>query len=87
MGGSGGRKIMIGLINLYKILSLGLSYPEEKNWAMIERQLTMAEDLFEGEILSSIVNFGEYFSENRRRIDEIKSAFDEVIEQGVYGTV
>ncbi len=73
---------MVGLINLYKILSLGLSYPEEKNWDMIERQLTMAEDLFEGEILSSLVNFGEYFSENRRRIDEIKSEYLSIFDVG-----
>ncbi len=73
---------MVGLINLYKILSLGFSYPEEKNWAMIERQLTMAEDLFEGEILSSLVNFGEYFSKNRPRIDEIKSEYLSIFDVG-----
>ncbi|MHC4587218.1 MAG: molecular chaperone TorD family protein, partial [Planctomycetota bacterium] len=73
---------MAGLICLYKILSLGLSYPEEMHWAMIESQFTMAEDLFEGEILSSLNSFKEYFIENRYRIEEIKSEYLSIFDVG-----
>jgi nitrate reductase assembly molybdenum cofactor insertion protein NarJ len=73
---------MIGLIYLYKIFSLGFSYPEENNWAMIERQLRVSEDLFEGQMLSSLNSFQEYFIENRPRIDDIKSEYLSIFDVG-----
>jgi len=73
---------MVGLLNLYKILSLGLSYPEESYWALIESQFTMTKDLFEGEMLSSLNSFKEYFIENRHRIEEIKSEYLSIFDVG-----
>ncbi len=73
---------MAGLIYLYKILSLGLAYPEENNWAMIERQFKMSEDLFEGELLSRLNSFKEYFNKNRHRIDDIKSEYLSIFDVG-----
>ncbi len=73
---------MIGLLNLYKILSLGLSYPEENNWVLIESQFTMTKDLFEGEMLSRLNRIKEYFIENRYRIDEIKSEYLNIFDVG-----
>ena len=73
---------MFGLIYLYKILSLGLSYPEEKNWAIIEKLLTKSEDLFAGETLSTYNSFREYFSKNRHRLDEIKSEYLNIFDVG-----
>ncbi len=73
---------MTGLISLYKILSLGLAYPEENNWAMIERQFKMNKDLFEGEMLSRLNSFKEYFIENRYRIDDIKSEYLNIFDVG-----
>jgi nitrate reductase assembly molybdenum cofactor insertion protein NarJ len=75
MGRGGGGKVVVGLIYLYKMLSLGLSYPEEENWAIIERVLMMSEDILEGEMLSSVNRFKEYFLGNRHRIDDIKSEY------------
>ncbi len=73
---------MVGLISLYKILSLGFSYPEEKNWAMIERQFTKSENLFAGETLSTYNSLREYFSKNRHRLDEIKSEYLNIFDVG-----
>ncbi len=73
---------MVGLLNLYKILSLGFSYPEEKNWAMIERQFAKSENLFAGETLSTYNSFREYFSKNRHRLDEIKSEYLNIFDVG-----
>jgi TorA maturation chaperone TorD len=42
----------------------------------------MAEDLFEGEILSSLNSFKEYFIENRHRIEEIKSEYLSIFDVG-----
>lgn len=73
---------MVGLLNLYKILSLGFSYPEENNWDLIENQFIMTEDLFEGEVLSRLNSVREYFFENRHRIDEIKSEYLNIFDLG-----
>ncbi len=73
---------MVGLLNLYKILSLGLSYPEENNWVLIESQFTMTKDLFEGEMLSRLNSVKEYFIENRRRIEDIKSEYLNIFDVG-----
>ena len=73
---------MAGLLNLYKILSLGFSYPEENNWVRIESQFTMTKDLFEGEMLSRLKRIKEYFIENRNRIDEIKSEYLNIFDVG-----
>ncbi len=73
---------MVGLLNLYKILSLGLSYPEEKNWVLIESQFTITKDLFEGEMLSRLNRIKVYFIENRYRIDEIKSEYINIFDVG-----
>ena len=66
---------MVEFIYLYKILSLGLSYPDEKNWALIESLLMKSEDTFDGEALARIRGFKGYFIENRHRIDDIKSEY------------
>ncbi len=73
---------MTGLIYLYKILSLGLAYPEENNWAMIARQFKMSENLFEGEMLSRLNSFTEYFNKNKHRIDDIKSEYLSIFDVG-----
>ncbi len=73
---------MVGLLNLYKILSLGFSYPEENNWVRIESQFTMTKDLFEGEMLSRLNSVKEYFIENRRRIEDIKSEYLNIFDVG-----
>lgn len=73
---------MAGLIYLYKILSLGLAYPEENNWAMIEKQFKISEDLFEGEMLSRLNSLKEYFNKNRHRIDDIKSEYLSIFDVG-----
>ena len=73
---------MAGLIYLYKTLSLGLAYPEENNWAMIAKQFKISEDLFEGEMLSRLNSFKEYFTKNRHRIDDIKSEYLNIFDVG-----
>ncbi len=69
---------MIELIYLYKILSLGFSYPEKETWAMIEKQFTMCEGFFEGGLLSNLNGLKKYFKENSQRIDDIKSGVNKI---------
>ncbi len=73
---------MIGLIHLYKILSLGLTYPEEQNWALIEKQLSMSTDLFAGELAKRVEQFRICFSENQNSIEKIQSEYLAVFDVG-----
>ncbi len=71
---------MIETISLYKILSLGFSYPDEKNWEILERQFCIGKDLFNGELLSKLNDLEKCFKGNRQKIDDVRcdymSAFD-----------
>jgi DMSO reductase family type II enzyme chaperone len=82
MGRGGGGKQMIELIYLYKILSLGFSYPEKETWAMIAKQFTMCEGFFEGDLLSDLNGLKTYYSENGQRIDHIKSEYVSIFDIG-----
>jgi nitrate reductase assembly molybdenum cofactor insertion protein NarJ len=73
---------MIGLMTLYKILSLGFAYPDEENWNIIENMLARNEDLFEGDLSSRVEHFKGYFIENRDRIDDIKSEYLAIFDVG-----
>jgi len=73
---------MVGFIHLYKILSLGFAYPEEQNWALIEKQLTMSTDLFAGELAKRIEQFSICFSENRNSIDRMQSEYLAIFDVG-----
>lgn len=73
---------MFGRINQYKILSLGFSYPEEENWAVIDKLLTMPDDLFEEDVRSGVADFRECFCKNRKRIVEIQSEYLAIFDVG-----
>ncbi len=73
---------MVGCIHLYKILSLGFAYPEEQNWALIKKQITMSADLFGGELAKRVEQFRVCFSENRNSIDRIQSEYLSVFDVG-----
>ncbi len=72
----------IHLIPLYKILSLGLSYPDEKNWDGIENQIALSQDLFTGEIATGLSRFTEYFISNKQRIEEIQAEYLRIFDVG-----
>ncbi|MEW6714909.1 MAG: molecular chaperone TorD family protein [Nitrospirota bacterium] len=71
-----------GLIYLYKMLSLGFSYPEEKNWIMLEKMLYEGESLLDGEILAMLKDFKNYFTDNRHRINDVKSEYLDIFDMG-----
>ena len=71
-----------GLIYLYKILSLGFAYPEEKNWIMLEKMLAESEDLLDGEILAMLKEFKNCLISNRHKIDNIKSEYLNIFDIG-----
>lgn len=71
-----------GLIYLYKILSLGLAYPEEKNWIMLEKMLSESEGLHDGGILAMLKDFRDYLTNNRDRIDNMKSEYLNIFDMG-----
>ncbi len=48
---------MESLIYIYKILSLGLAYPEERNWTMIDKHIMTVEDFLENAISTRVDNF------------------------------
>lgn len=82
MGGTENRKMRQGFPYLYKLLSLGLSYPEEKTWRRIEDVLHMSGEIFEGDLLSRVNRFREHFIENRDRLDDIKSEYLAIFDIG-----
>ena len=71
-----------GLVCLYKILSLGFSYPEEKNWIIIERILSESRNLFDGGMLKNVGAFKEYFAESRQKIEDMKSEYLSIFDVG-----
>lgn len=71
-----------GLICLYKILSLGFSYPEEKNWIIIERILSESQNLFDGGMLENVGAFKEYFAKSRQKIEDIESEYLSIFDVG-----
>ncbi|MDA8215874.1 MAG: molecular chaperone TorD family protein [Nitrospiraceae bacterium] len=71
-----------GLICLYKILSLGFSYPEEKNWIIIERILSESQNLFDGEMLENVGAFKEYFAKSRQKIEDMESEYLSIFDVG-----
>lgn len=73
---------MIGMIYLYKILSLGFSYPEKDSWAMIEKQFTMSEGLFKGDLASMLNSLKQLFNENIQRIDDFQSEYLAIFDVG-----
>jgi len=66
---------MVGLIYIYKILSLGLAYPDKKNWAMIDKHIMAIENLLEGELSTRVAGFKRDLFKNQQRIDEIKADY------------
>ncbi len=66
---------MVGLIYIYKILSLGLAYPDKKNWAMIDKHIMAIENLLEGELSTRVADFKRDLLKNQQRIDEIKADY------------
>jgi len=73
---------MSGLMYLYNLLSLGLSYPEGKNWVVIERLLSIADSLCNGELLDQIKSFGKCFAERKQRINDMESEYLRIFDIG-----
>jgi TorA maturation chaperone TorD len=73
---------MIENICLYKILSIGFSYPEEENWKVMEQQFSLSKGLFDGELLTKLSGFEKCFEEKRQRIDDIKYDYMSVFDTG-----
>jgi|GEM_PF-2260012 nitrate reductase assembly molybdenum cofactor insertion protein NarJ len=82
MGGSKGGNQMIETVSLYKILSLGLSYPDETSWAIMEKQFTISEGLFQGEMLSSLNIVKECFQEYRQKLEKIRYDYMSIFDTG-----
>ncbi len=73
---------MIETVSLYKILSLGLSYPDENSWAIMEKQFAISEGLFQGEVLSCLNAAKECFQENRQKIEEVRYDYMSIFDTG-----
>ena len=73
---------MVGLIYIYKILSLGLAYPEESNFEMMDKHITTIEDLLEDEMSARIDSFKKDFLKSRQRIDDIRADYLSLFDTG-----
>jgi TorA maturation chaperone TorD len=82
MGGSGGKNQMIETICLYKILSLGFSYPDEKNWEIMEKQFSISKDLFKGDLLLKLTAFEKCFKENRQNLNDARCNYMSIFDTG-----
>ncbi len=73
---------MVGLIHLYKIISLGLAYPDEQNWTLLEKQLAMSATLFGGELAQRVETFKGSFFENRGDLERMQSEYLAIFDTG-----
>lgn len=73
---------MVGLIHLYKIISLGLAYPDEQNWTLLEKQLAMSATLFDGELAQRVEQFKACFFENKGNLERMQSEYLAVFDTG-----
>ena len=74
--------MMVELIALYKLLSLGLIYPDEHNWESIESMFKETEALFEGEILSELNLLKGFFCGHRPGIEDVQSEYLSIFDLG-----
>ena len=70
------------LIPLYKIISLGFSYPEHSHWDMIESQYSLAEEFLSGDLLTSLNRFMDSFYANQHCMDDIRSDYLRLFDVG-----
>jgi nitrate reductase assembly molybdenum cofactor insertion protein NarJ len=80
MGRSVGEIAMDELVYLYKLASLGLSYPREANWSSIGEILSIRETLLEGETLRLANDLNERFE--LAAIDDIRSEYLSLFDLG-----
>lgn len=73
---------MIGLSVIYKILSIGLSYPDEKLYSVLKGLLSESEQHFHGETGKSVSDLKKYISMNSQRISDIRSEYLRVFDIG-----
>jgi DMSO reductase family type II enzyme chaperone len=71
-----------GMIYLYKILSLGLSYPDEKNRKGLEDLLSGSENQVEGYPSAALKDFKDYFTGNRHRTRDLESEYLRLFDMG-----
>ncbi|MBV6340577.1 TorD/DmsD family molecular chaperone [Candidatus Magnetobacterium casense] len=68
------------LVYLYKLASLGLSYPQEASWSSIENILSERERLFTGDILRMVNDFNEQFELGA--IDDLRADYLNYFDMG-----
>ena len=73
---------MESLIYIYKILSLGLAYPEERNWAMIDKHIMTVEGFLEDVISTRVDNFKKNLSKYQQKIEEIRADYLSIFDTG-----
>jgi nitrate reductase assembly molybdenum cofactor insertion protein NarJ len=69
-------------IHLYKIASLGLAYPDEEQWTMLEDLLSGSDHESAGDPAAALKNFREYFTANKHRIRDLESEYLRLFDMG-----
>jgi len=73
---------MVGLIYIYKILSLGLAYPEERNLEIMVNHIRTIEDYLEDEMSRRIVSFKKDLLKTQQKIDDIRADYLSLFDTG-----
>lgn len=73
---------MNGIIQLYKLLSLGFAYPEETNWEEMEKILLISRQVLQGSLLEKVRDFENVFESVRGRIDEVRAEYLDIFDVG-----
>jgi len=69
-------------IYLYKMISLGLAYPDKDGWEFLEEFLPEAGLIFEGDIPSALLDLKDYFREHKPALEEMQSEYLSVFDMG-----
>jgi TorA maturation chaperone TorD len=69
-------------VYLYKIASLGLSYPGEGTWAMLEDLLSGSDQGLTGDPAAALRDFREHFLRNKHRAREMESEYLRLFDLG-----
>ncbi len=69
-------------ICIYKILSLAFSYPEEGNWAGIQRHFDLCKDYLDGDLAVTLHDFMQHFTAVGDQIEPLRTEYLRIFDVG-----
>ncbi|MBF0518613.1 MAG: molecular chaperone TorD family protein [Nitrospirae bacterium] len=71
---------------IYKILSLGLTYPDKSNFDLMDEILQRVADIFESELGDAVLDFRDKFNAAKGEINELQSEYLRTFDVGALVT-